>query len=143
LGRIDHQVKIRGYRVELGEIEQAILALPGVAEATVLARKDDSGENALYGFYAAPADVREEKVHARLAARIPSFMLPGRLVRVDAMPLTPSGKVDRKQLERLLDRPQMEVPVAVPVEVPVDDGVDDEITTSVLDMIAASRDGAS
>jgi amino acid adenylation domain-containing protein/non-ribosomal peptide synthase protein (TIGR01720 family) len=103
LGRIDHQVKIRGFRIELGEIESALSAQPSVREALVLPLRDGSGDLRLVAYVvprpgAAPAlrDLRES-----LAARLPEYMLPAGLVTLEAMPLTPNGKVDRRALARI------------------------------------------
>ncbi|WP_018905482.1 non-ribosomal peptide synthetase [Variovorax paradoxus] len=99
LGRIDHQVKIRGFRIELGEIEAQLLAQPEVREAVVVARPGPGGAR-LVGYVSphagrlADAAVLKE----RLARTLPDYMVPGTLVVVDALPLAPSGKVDRKAL---------------------------------------------
>jgi amino acid adenylation domain-containing protein/non-ribosomal peptide synthase protein (TIGR01720 family) len=89
-GRADGQVKLRGHRVELGEIEAAIAAHPHAPRAVVGVR-----DNRLVAWLAgpAPADLR-----AHLAARLPEAMVPALFVAVDALPLTPSGKIDRKAL---------------------------------------------
>ncbi len=99
LGRVDEQVKVRGYRVEPGEVEAALGQLPGIRQATVTARQDGDGGRSLVAFLVAdgpPLAVAE--LRARLLERLPEFMVPAALVFVEAIPLTPSGKVDRRAL---------------------------------------------
>ncbi len=102
LGRIDHQVKVRGFRIELGEIEAALADLPAVREATVLALGAGE-ERRLVAYVVAAGGAGSdpptlEGVRRGLASRVPEYMLPSALVVLDAMPLTPSGKVDRRAL---------------------------------------------
>ena len=96
LGRADFQVKLRGFRVELGEIEAAIEAQPGITQAVVLAREDNPGDLRLVAYvsgqYSAPA------LRAALADRLPEHMLPAHFISIDSFPLTPNRKVDRKAL---------------------------------------------
>jgi amino acid adenylation domain-containing protein len=98
LGRTDDQVKIRGFRIEPGEIEAALAALPGVREAAVVARRDlGTGDDAVLVAYvtgtADPAELRRA-----LAATLPEHLVPSAFVVLDALPLTPSGKLDRRAL---------------------------------------------
>ncbi|MEO7330263.1 MAG: amino acid adenylation domain-containing protein, partial [Minicystis sp.] len=100
LGRADHQVKIRGYRIELGEIESVLCAHPGVREAVVLAREGAGGEKRLvaYPVFREGASPSIADLRTFLEVRLPSYMVPRAFVRVEQMPLTPNGKVDRKAL---------------------------------------------
>ena len=96
LGRADHQVKIRGFRVELGEIDALIKQQPGVRDSLVVARtiRDDLQ---IVGYYVARSLSPQALRHA-IAARLPDQMVPAHLVRLDALPLTKNGKVDRAAL---------------------------------------------
>ncbi|WP_067889963.1 non-ribosomal peptide synthetase [Actinomadura chibensis] len=98
LGRLDHQVKIRGFRIEPGEIEEALRAHPAVADAVVVAREAAGGQPALIGYAVAPADVTETELDGHLRGTLPDHLVPSRIVVLDAMPLTPSGKLDRRAL---------------------------------------------
>lgn len=98
-GRVDAQVKVRGVRVELGEIEAGLLRLAGVENAAVVARPDALGRNRLVAFLQAPPRPTLPQVRAALKAWLPEHMLPDQLVLLDALPLTLSGKVDRKALQ--------------------------------------------
>ena len=100
LGRADTQVKIRGFRIEPGEVEVALLAEPGVQEAVVVAREGRSGDKRLVA-YVVPRDgssIVPARLRARLAERLPAFMVPSVIVPIEALPLTESGKVDRRAL---------------------------------------------
>ncbi|QKV91249.1 non-ribosomal peptide synthase/polyketide synthase [Streptomyces sp. NA02950] len=123
LGRVDDQVKIRGHRVEPGEIEAALLDLPSVAEAAVVAVADDRGHTRLAAYYVPAAGGEPPAVaelRAALGRTLPGHMVPGVFTALDTMPLTTSGKLDR----RALPAPQAEadrrehgyVPPRTPVE---------------------------
>ncbi|MBV4512501.1 non-ribosomal peptide synthetase [Pseudomonas sp. SWRI22] len=93
LGRLDQQVKLRGFRVEPEEIEARLLAQVGIAQAVVLVR-----DAQLIGYYTADTELDEQRVKTALAAELPEYMVPALLMRLDAMPLSPSGKLDRRAL---------------------------------------------
>ncbi len=100
LGRLDHQVKIRGFRIELGEIEAALGQHPNVREAAVVARQFGPGDTRLVA-YVVPSAAEILSVHGirrHLGERLPEHMVPTSYVTLPSMPLTPSGKVDRKAL---------------------------------------------
>ncbi|HSN97076.1 MAG TPA: amino acid adenylation domain-containing protein, partial [Candidatus Nanopelagicales bacterium] len=100
LGRLDVQIKLRGYRIELGEIEAALLSHDAVREAVVTAREDMPGDRRLVA-HVVPAQAGTLAVASlrdHLQARLPSYMVPSAIVLLESMPLTPSGKVDRKAL---------------------------------------------
>ena len=96
LGRSDEQVKIRGFRIELGEIQSALAALDGVTNAVVVAREDRSGDKRLVGYVTGSAD--PDTLRAALAEVLPAHMVPAAVVGLDRVPLTVSGKLDRRAL---------------------------------------------
>ncbi|SEM69381.1 amino acid adenylation domain-containing protein [Stigmatella aurantiaca] len=99
LGRADEQVKIRGFRVELGEIETALRACEGVRDALVLLQGENAGKEArLIAYVVAAPEVAPSALRAQLAARLPPYMVPAAIVRLDAFPYGSSGKVDRRAL---------------------------------------------
>ncbi|GGP09343.1 amino acid adenylation domain-containing protein [Nonomuraea glycinis] len=107
LGRLDTQVKLRGLRIELGEIEAALRALPAVRDAAVIVREDRPGDPRLVA-YITPADADREEdldevldhagVRAELKRTLPDYMVPSGYVTLAALPLGPSGKLDRRTL---------------------------------------------
>jgi amino acid adenylation domain-containing protein len=104
LGRLDHQLKIRGYRVELGEIESALLARPGVAEAAVVALHVPGGEVELAAAYTGSTKDAQGLLDS-LRERLPPYMVPGSLTALAALPLNANGKTDRGALAAMLSRP--------------------------------------
>ncbi|MGR7943672.1 amino acid adenylation domain-containing protein [Paenibacillus sp. M.A.Huq-81] len=104
LGRIDHQVKIRGYRIELGEIEARLVEHKDVQEAIIVAIEQHA-EPKLCAYYVEPDIDGKEALSAKelqhyLASKLPSYMIPSYFVRLEQMPLTLNGKVDRKALPK-------------------------------------------
>jgi amino acid adenylation domain-containing protein len=99
MGRKDTQVKVHGYRIELGEIEGQLLKHAQVKEAVVLAREDAPGEKRLVAYYSSlDHEVEQEGLRTHLQQHLPAYMVPAALVRLAKLPLTPSGKVDRRAL---------------------------------------------
>ncbi|MFE7619619.1 non-ribosomal peptide synthetase [Streptomyces sp. NPDC057496] len=100
LGRIDDQVKINGYRIELGEVNSVVGAQPGVRRAAVVAREDRAGDRYLAG-YVVPEDgatVIPAELRAALSETLPAYMVPARIMVLDALPLTTNGKLDQAAL---------------------------------------------
>jgi amino acid adenylation domain-containing protein len=100
LGRIDHQVKLRGLRIELGEIEAALSRHPEVGQAVVVVREDTPGNPLLTAYYvpAGGAAASVADLRAALRTELPEYMIPSWFLPLPALPLTASGKVDRKAL---------------------------------------------
>ncbi|HBO6754489.1 TPA: amino acid adenylation domain-containing protein, partial [Pseudomonas aeruginosa] len=98
LGRADDQVKIRGNRVEPDEVRDRLAALPGVRDAAVVARDSAVRGTHLVGYYVAAAELDPGQLRAGLSATLPDFMLPAFFVRIDSLPLSANGKLDRRQL---------------------------------------------
>jgi acyl-coenzyme A synthetase/AMP-(fatty) acid ligase/aryl carrier-like protein len=101
LGRADDQIKLRGFRIELGEIESVLATYPGIREAVVLLRKDVPDEERLVAYFVlnggaqnpAAAELRDF-----LLAKLPDYMIPAAFIAMEAFPLTPNGKIDRRAL---------------------------------------------
>ncbi len=99
LGRTDDQVKIRGYRIEPGEIAAVISRWPGVRQAVVVARELRANDLRLVAFVVADDTVMfDDAFRAELRRTLPDYMMPAAVVRLERLPLTPSGKVDKKNL---------------------------------------------
>jgi amino acid adenylation domain-containing protein len=117
LGRSDFQVKVRGFRVELGEIEAALGSVDGVRGAVVVAHERATGDLELVAYVAHPeaAELSTEGLRARLAERLPEFMVPSAIVALERFPLNANGKVDRTALpEPVRTRPLLETPYVAP-----------------------------
>jgi amino acid adenylation domain-containing protein len=98
LGRIDHQVKIRGSRIELGEIESRLNRHPGIKATVVVVKTDNSGDNYLCAYVVSDTELPASALNDYLSKYLPGYMVPSYFVRMEKIPLTPSGKVDRGAL---------------------------------------------
>jgi acyl-coenzyme A synthetase/AMP-(fatty) acid ligase/acyl carrier protein len=102
LGRMDHQVKIRGYRIEIGEVETTLREHPQILEAVVCATVDARGEKQLVAYCVVEGggQVKSETTEVRNYLRevLPDYMVPSSFVFLDRLPMTPTGKVDRRAL---------------------------------------------
>lgn len=99
LGRVDHQIKIRGFRIEPGEIEALLGQYPGLDQVFVTTHQDGAGETRLIAYYVtrqAPPQARDLRLF--LKHKLPDYMIPAAFQALDSVPLTPTGKVDRKAL---------------------------------------------
>ncbi len=104
-GRADNQVKLRGLRVELGEIESAINAVPGVLTSIVIMAGEENNRF-LAGYYTAAREISPEDLKAEISKTLTPYMVPGVLMQLEAMPLTQNGKIDKKKLPRVSFVPQ-------------------------------------
>ncbi|WP_327121742.1 amino acid adenylation domain-containing protein [Streptomyces sp. NBC_01341] len=98
LGRRDAQVKIRGFRIEIGEVENALARIPGVREAAVVVTGEDGRERQLAAFYTGEGAAGPAAVRDRLSEALPAYMVPSAFHRLETVPLTANGKVDRREL---------------------------------------------
>ena len=98
LGRIDEQVKIRGFRVEPGEVENALVSHPEVESGTVIARNSNTGKQ-LVAFYVSNRQLGDSELKIYLAARIPEYMIPVAFIQLDELPITPGGKINKRELK--------------------------------------------
>ncbi|MFD2169345.1 non-ribosomal peptide synthase/polyketide synthase [Tumebacillus lipolyticus] len=133
VGRIDDQVKVRGYRIEIGEIEAAILRHPAVELAGVIVEQAPDGSNALHGFYTSAGGAGELDLRSFLGQALPSWMVPARLTQLASMPLSPTGKVDRRSLSARSHA----VPTGSPIGRSVDTGQAQVSTSKLQEQIAA------
>ncbi|MDT5270380.1 MAG: hypothetical protein QOH49_2566, partial [Acidobacteriota bacterium] len=101
LGRADQQVKLRGFRIELGEVEAALRQHPSVKDAAVLARVEGAAENRLVAYVVSVAGESvpgADELRAYISTHLPEYMVPSAFVRMDELPTTPGGKIDRRAL---------------------------------------------
>jgi amino acid adenylation domain-containing protein len=101
LGRRDHQVKIRGFRIEIGEIENALLGVPGVRDGAVVVGQGPDRSTYLVAFYSGDRPLEADGIRTRLASRVPDYMVPSSYRWQESLPLTGNGKIDRKALEAM------------------------------------------
>jgi len=97
-GRLDHQVKIRGFRIELPEIENRLSLYPGVKEAVVVCRYDQQADKSLCAYFASNQELPESDLREYLLTYLPVYMVPAYFSRLEQIPRTSSGKIDRKML---------------------------------------------
>ncbi|MCR4435862.1 MAG: amino acid adenylation domain-containing protein [Clostridiales bacterium] len=98
VGRIDHQVKIRGFRIELGEVESHLLNHPEIKEAVVAAQEGPLKNKYLCAYFVSDRELAVSDLRSFLSSKLPDYMIPSHFMRLEKMPLTPSGKIDRKAL---------------------------------------------
>src|SRR5690606_9902788 len=99
LGRIDHQIKLRGYRIELGEIESNLAVHPGVQRVVAITSEFAPSDVRLVAYVVPRGEAPEPgELRRHLAAMLPEYMIPQHFVALDAIPLLPNGKIDRRAL---------------------------------------------
>jgi aryl carrier-like protein len=140
LGRNDFQVKIRGFRIELGEIEARLAEHKAVREAVVVAREDTPGDKRLVAYYTgaeqAEDGVGAEALRTHLLARLPEYMAPAAYVRLESLPLSPNGKLDRKALPA----PEADAYVAREYEAPVGE-IEERLASLWAELLKLERVG--
>ena len=117
MGRVDHQVKIRGFRVELGEIQAKLITHSDISQCIVIDSKDSTGQRVLCAYYTAAEELPIRLLRQYLNAELPAYMIPSYFVRLDAIPVTSNGKVDRAALPD----PQSQVRSEAAYEPPAND----------------------
>ena len=100
IGRKDSQIKVRGFRIELGEIEAVLSNYPNIQEAIMVAKKKADGNNSLFAYYTVSGgmQIEQKTIREYLSNNLPEYMIPERFFELLEMPLSPTGKIDRKQL---------------------------------------------
>ena len=98
-GRNDYQVKVRGFRIELGEIEHKLLQDTRIQEAAVVVKQDKRNINYITAYYVSKEEASEENIREFLKQSLPAYMIPTYIFKINQMPLTVSGKLDRKSLQ--------------------------------------------
>ncbi|WP_435166822.1 amino acid adenylation domain-containing protein [Paenibacillus glycanilyticus] len=102
VGRRDSQIKIRGHRIEIGEIEDSFSKIPNVQDVAVICKKDTDGQNMLVGYFTTQdgSELPSAVIKRMLGAKLPSYFVPKWIVQLEEMPISPTGKIDRKGLQR-------------------------------------------
>jgi amino acid adenylation domain-containing protein len=98
LGRVDDQVKVRGYRVEMGEIEVALLNIEAIHAAVVVAKADQTKQKTLFAYYVSSEEITSNEIKAELRESLPDYMIPAAFIRLEKMPTTSNGKLNKKAL---------------------------------------------
>lgn len=98
IGRIDTQVKVRGLRIELGEIETVLSSFEGIKNVVVIDIKDEKERQYIGAYYTAEANLDETEIRKHMCRKLPEYMIPNYFLRLEELPITSSGKVDRKAL---------------------------------------------
>lgn len=114
VGRADTQVKIRGYRVEPSEVAERMKRVPGVDDAVVIALSDSEGRKRLAGFWIGPVGLDAPALAAQLRSDLADYLCPDTLTRLDAIPHTPTGKIDTAALARRIDTAALLVAIEPP-----------------------------
>jgi hypothetical protein len=138
LGRLDDQVKIRGFRIELGEIESCLRGHPAVQDAAVAAREDTPGEKRLVAYVVLRGrEAGVGELRRYLEEKLPQYMIPSAFVRMERLPLTSNGKLDR----RALPAPDHARPESGTAYVPPRDTVEEQLAAIWADVLGIGRVG--
>lgn len=114
IGRMDDQVQVRGFRVELNEIQKQLVAHPAVAEAAVLAREDTTGSTEIWAYLNETTAVSVSQLREYLSQFLPHYMIPSHFITLDTLPLTATGKIDRRALLEIRPERQEKISTFVP-----------------------------
>jgi len=134
LGRIDNQVKVRGYRIELGEIEAELIKNPEISEAVVTVRDDEDGSRYLCAYIVAARNLSVSELRSHLSKNLPEYMIPSYFVKLESIPLTSNGKVDRKGLPK----PEGEINTGKVFEAPVNQ-VEEKLLTIWQEVLGVEK----
>ncbi|WP_456407429.1 amino acid adenylation domain-containing protein [Caldithrix abyssi] len=138
LGRIDLQVKVRGFRIELGEIEAVLREVPQVKDVVVMAREDIPGDKRLVAYLVCDEPQPEiSQIRDHLSKQLPDYMVPSAYVFLDAMPLTPNGKIDR----RALPKPQLDRSAVQAEYIAPRNEVEEKLTQIVSELLNIEKVG--
>lgn len=108
IGRMDDQTQLHGFRVELGEIESALKQIEGIVDSVAIVKTKDDGDSQIYGYYISELEYEYEYLRNRLQGLIPSYMVPSHIIRIDEIPTTINGKLNRSALPDEEDKGQQE-----------------------------------
>jgi thioesterase domain-containing protein/acyl carrier protein len=141
LGRMDNQVKLRGFRIELGDVEAALDEHPSVIQNVVLLRKDPPTENRLVAYYVSEdrIELKVSELRSHLLERLPEYMVPSVLISLDRMPLTSTGKIDR----RALPAPELSSPHLNDHYQPPRNKIERDIAEIWCDLLSVDRVGVT
>jgi amino acid adenylation domain-containing protein len=129
VGRKDDQVKIRGYRIEIGEVENALLQIPEINNVAVVVKGTNSDEKELYAYYIAAEQVAPSYLQSELYKILPVYMIPQQLLQLEEIPITHTGKIDKKALLAFEDDLQRSEQAYVPAE----NEIEERLTAIIAD----------
>jgi len=137
LGRKDSQVKVRGFRIELGEVEAILAQHSAIAQTATTVKTDESGNSRLIAYIVTTSEVTREELKQFLSEKLPNYSIPSGFVFLDSLPLTPSGKVDR----RSLPEPQLERPDLTTAYTPPSSTLEQQIAEIWQDLLQVDKVG--
>ncbi|WP_298511898.1 non-ribosomal peptide synthetase [uncultured Kordia sp.] len=103
VGRKDDQVKIRGYRIEIGEVESALLQIPAISNVAVVVKGNNSDEKNLFAYYTTTKNLDVAAIQSEIYQILPPYMIPQKIIQLDKIPMTLTGKINRKELMSYTD----------------------------------------